>query len=153
MSSRPPSVSLLCQPLWILLHLKPQRCDNRAPSPLNISLILFPSHTPPQCLRAPVSWCQLAAASEDKFLLCHPTHRLHDNANSPRQQFSVVTINARHVPKQSPSWLAPQLHKEKRLTSWNVMRASLALDCISGTESTATGSPKTHLAKQNQHSM
>lgn len=61
----------------------------------------------------PVSPCQLAAASEDKFLLCHPTHKLQDNANSPRQQFSVVTINARHAPKQPPIVIGAALRQRQ----------------------------------------
>lgn len=66
----------------------------------------------------PVSPCQLAAASEDKFLLCHPTHKLQDNANSPRQQFSVVTINARHAPKQPPIVIGAALRQRRRGGGW-----------------------------------
>lgn len=45
------SASVLCQPIWISF-LKSWYHDNPAPSALNISLILFPSHTPPLCLKA-----------------------------------------------------------------------------------------------------
>lgn len=80
------------------------------PLPQKISLILFPSHTS-LCFRNPISWCQLAEASEDKFFffLCHPTHKLNYNANSPRQQFCIVTINVQHV----PSWVLSELHMQK----------------------------------------
>lgn len=94
-------VSLSGSPLWspgaaIIVPPHPQTA-------LNISLILFPSHTLPLCLKTPfldANWQRRARTSFSYVILRKKKKKRHDNANSQRQRFSRST-NARHAPKWS----------------------------------------------------